>query len=467
MVLAQNNREPGKIVNARRKPNVNYRRQLIFVFLLLAFAASVVFDTRFIVSLDTLRTLVAAAIVACFGAIFLLARYPAEVIQPAILAAWPLHLFTICFLGLSWCFHDGSQLGSIIAYTIVGYATYLLVPFCLLLDRRLFDAFIKLIAVGSALLAIPCYIGALGIDNIAGMPLSNKYSYSQFSGIVASGGIFEHAEGHSLQMAIGLLCSYYALRRSGNFLYAVSLLMTVAGLVVSQGRGAIFGLVVAGAFCLLPELFRRSRPVFLGSLAFCLMFPFLIWPQLENVPGVASYLRLERGLSGREVAWVYALKLVEEKPWTGHGFETAGELSEQGKKELRTSGYSGAGTTFHNTFITKAVELGLVATFLYSLLYVVSLLRICAPVGDAFQQQLIRSLVVLTLTASIFRDYNVGGVRSTAILAAVFLGLANLWPLVPEFERAGRDVEDNQLPQMKTSQTPANRLVSSLGQRGS
>ncbi len=259
----------------------------------------------------------------------------------------------------------------------------------------------------------------------------------------------------------------YALRKTGNLFYAVCLLMVFAGLVVSQGRGAIFGVVIAGAFCLLPELFRRSRPVFLGSLAFCLVFPFLIWPQLANIPGVSDYLRLERGLSGRDVAWLYAFSLVEEKPWTGHGFETSGELSEQGRKLLRKSGYSGAGTTFHNTFITKAVELGMIAAFIYTLLYIVPLIRICKPTDYVHEQQLVRSIIVLTLTASIFRDYNIGGVRSTAMMVAVFWGLANLWPLAAEFEQASQDAADNQALPEETTDPASGRLLRIPGQRGS
>jgi O-antigen ligase len=394
---------------------------------------------------------VAAAVVACFAAIFLLTRFPRPVIQPALLAAWPLHLFTICFLGEAWFFHDGARLGAIIAYTIVAYASFLLVPLCLLLDRRLFDAFVKIVAIGSALLAIPSFIGAMGVDSILGIPLSNKYSYSNFSGIIASGGIFEHAEGHALQMAVGLMCCYYALRKTGKLYYGVCLAMVFGGLVVSQGRGAIFGVAIAVAFCLLPELFRRSRPVFLGSLALCLVFPFLILPQLANVPGVSGYLRLERGLSGRDVAWEYAFSLIEEEPWTGHGFGTSGELSEQSRELLRKSGYAGAGTTFHNTFITKAVELGMVVAFIYTLLYIVPLIRICKPTTYINEQQLVRSIVVVTLTASIFRDYNIGGVRSTSMMVAIFWGLANFWPLAAEFEQASQDAADNQaLPEETT-----------------
>lgn len=425
-----------------------FRRELLFLCLLMAFAASVLYDTLFIIPLNTMRSVVAVAVFACFGAAFLLARYPGRIVQPVLVAAWPLHLFTICLLGVSWCVHEGAESGTIIAYTIVAYATYLVLPLCLLLDRRLFEAFVKMVAIAGALLAIPSFIGALGIDSILGIPLSNKYAYSSFSGIIASGGIFEHGEGHALQMAVSVFCCFYAMRKSGNILlYGSCLMMVLAGLVISQGRGPLFGMVIAGAFCLLPELFRRSAPLFVGILAVCLLLPFLIWPQLSRIPGVSDYLRMERGLSGRDVAWQYAGSLVEEKPWTGHGFGTSGDLSAQGRKLLRRSGYSGAGTTFHNTFITKAVELGIPAAIVYTLLYLVPLVRICRPTSCVLEQQLVRNIIIMSLTASLFRDYNIGGVRSTAVMVAVFLGLANLWTATGGFDSTPKNsAGDEALP---------------------
>ena len=415
---------------------LNYRRQLVLACLAAIFAAGVLYDTRFIVPLETLMALVALGVVGCFGVIVLLTRYPRSVIQSAVLAAWPLHLYTIAFVTVSWVYHGGGQKSTLIAYTIVAYAAWLVIPVGLLMERRLFDGFMKILAIGCALLALPCYVGAVGIDSLAGFPLSNKYSYSNFSGIVASGGIFEHAEGHALQMAIGLFCCLYAWRRSGQLLYGICTVMVLAGLIVSQGRGAIFGVAIATSFYFLPQVFTRSRLIFISSIAFCLMFPFLIWPQLAKIPGVADYLRLERGLSGRDAAWLYAIELVQDEPWTGYGFGSSGDLSEDARKELRKSGYSGAGTTFHNTFITKAVEMGMPVTVIYCLMYLVPLMRICKPNGDPAQQQLVRSIIVVALTASIFRDYNIGGIRSTSILVAVFLGLANLWPFATEFARA-------------------------------
>ncbi len=366
-------------------------------------------------------------------------KYPTQVIQPVVLAAWPLHLFTLCLVGICVAFHHGDRLGEIVAYTVVAYASYVVLPLLFVLDRRIFEAFVKMVAIVSALPALPAFVGAMHVDSIFGVELSNKPSYASFSGIIASGGVFEHPEGQALQMAVGLFCCFYGMRKTGGLLYLMCFLLTLAGLVVSQGRGAIFGVLVASLFCLLPELFRRSRPVFFGSLALCLVFPFLILPQLGEIPGVKDYLRLERGLSGREVAWRYAFTLIEEKPWTGHGFGSSGELSKAGENRLSISGYSGAGTTFHNTFITKAVELGIIATAVYMLLYILPLFRICEPTCFRYEQEVVRSILILTLTASLFRDYNIGGVRSTSILVAVFLGLANLWPLVVDWQPTAHD----------------------------
>jgi hypothetical protein len=93
----------------------------------------------------------------------------------------------------------------------------------------------------------------------------------------------------------------------------------------------------------------------------------------------------------------------------------------------------------------------MVVAFIYALLYVVPLIRICKPTNYVREQQLVRSIIVLTLTASLFRDYNIGGVRSTAMMVGVFWGLANLWPLAAEFEQASKNAADHHaLPEETT-----------------
>lgn len=411
------------------------RKTLIFLCIAAAFGASILYDTVFAVySASRLRPLLAAGMLASLGVAFLLENYPLRVIKPWIVATWPLHVFTVFFIYLDLTFHGRASFGQVIAYTLVAYATYAVLPLLLVLDRRLFHAFVRLIAVLSALLAIPSYFGAMGFTSVLGIPLSGKPFYARFSGIVASGGVFEHGEGHALQMAAGMLCCIYLVFKPGGNTLARSgffccFCLSAAGLVISQGRAAILGIAIAVAFSLLPELFRRSRPLFFGSLALTLVFPFGILPQLSAIPRVGRYLRLESGLSGREDAWEYAQTLVREKPWTGHGFLASSRLTELNEKNLgKDSGYKGAGTTFHNTFVTKAVDLGLVATFLYSLLYVIPLSRICAPSEFPWEQHLVRTMILLTLTTAIFRDYNIGGVRSTTVMGTVFLGMASLWP---------------------------------------
>jgi O-antigen ligase len=396
-----------------------------------AYCASVVYDTIRVKSDPTLATPVALVVVASLAAAFILQKYPVRVIPPFLLDIWPLHLFTLSFFAVCFVFHGGVHMGQVIIYTILAYATYALLPLLITLDARLFGAFVRLISILSACLAIPSMFGAMGYNNLAGIPLRIKQHYAALSGIIASGGVFEHPEGHALQMGLGLLCSLYLISKCGRIGYYLCFLLALIGLVISQGRAAMLGMVIALAFRFLPELFHRSRLIFVGSLVTFLIIPFVLWTQMAALPGVSGYLRLQRGLSGRDVAWRYAMELIKEEPWIGHGFLSSSELTESHRVELRKSGFSGVGTTFHNTFITRAVELGLVTTFFYSLLYVVPFVRICRPSQYPDEQHLVRAIILLTLTTCLFRDYNVGGVRSTALTGAVFLGLANLWHFVP------------------------------------
>jgi len=334
-------------------------------------------------------------------------------------------------------FHGGSRLSQVIAYTYFAYMTYLIVPLILRLDLPMWRAFLRLVAVVSALMAIPSYFGAIGYQSLGGILLRVKPSYAEFSGIIASAGLFEHAEGHALQMGMGMLCSIYLLQYSGGVLYLICLMMTTAGLIISQGRAAIYGMGIVVAFRLLPAVFHRSRLAFFSTLFILLTFPFVILPQLGKLPGLSGYLRIERGLSGREEAWEFAFYAIRQKPQTGHGFMASAVLTENEQKTLRKSGFSGAGTTFHNTFISKAVDLGLIAAALYSFLYIVPLSRLCAGSTQPGELALLRDMLLLVVTTSIFRDYNIGGVRSTVLIGAIFLGLASLWWVGDTRERAG------------------------------
>ena len=439
--------------------DIPHRRLILFFCLASAYLASVVYDTVRVKSDPSLSTPVALVVIASLAAAFALQKYPVRVIWPFVLDTWPLHLFTSGFFAVCFVFHGGARLGQVVVYTIVAYATYAVLPLLLTLDKRLFSAFVALIAVLSAVLAIPSVFGAMGYDNLVGIPLRVKHHYAALSGIIASGGVFEHPEGHALQMGCGILCSLYLFRKSRHIVFFLCFLLAMMGLVISQGRAAMLGVMIALSFRFLPELFHRSRVVFVGSVVTFLVVPFFLWSQMATLPGVSGYLRLQRGLSGRDVAWGYAATLIQEKPWVGHGFLSSSELTESHRDELRKSGFSGVGTTFHNTFITRTVELGLIVTFLYSLLYVVPFWRICQPTQYPDEQNLVRAIILLVLTTCLFRDYNVGGVRSTALTGAVFLGLANLWHFVPFWGKVESptesQVEQEDLPLAKHALTPS------------
>lgn len=418
----------------------------VFLLLALVLFAGVTYDTMLVKQSDQLRFLTALILVSCLAGALLLQEYPERALRMAFVRAWPLHLFTISFFSVCLAFHGGFRLEQVLVYTIFAYALFMLVPLLLVLNPGIMSSFFNWVAILSAIMAIPALFGAAGIETILGIPLRVKPSYRFFSGIIATGGFFEHPEGLAFQMAIGLFCSLYGLRSGRKSVFFPCLLLTLAGLIVSQGRAAIMGVAIAFAFRFLPELFRRSRTVFLGTLLFLTLFPFVIWSQLAVFPGVSGYFRLERGLSGRDVAWGYAFLLIEQRPWVGYGFMASTNLTEVEDKWLRSLGFSGGGSTFHNTFISKAVDLGLIATFCYSLIYLVPLLRTSRIWHPRHEQELVRSVILLTLVTGLFRDYNIGGIRSTSMLGAMFLGLTNVWPLLSDYGRKERVKSEFDLP---------------------
>jgi O-antigen ligase len=405
----------------------SHRRTLTFLMLTSILVASMTYDTVLLQIDERWQRALAGVMAVSFAIILLLQRYSVPALSQAFMAVWPLHLYSLAFLGVIVGFHGGSRLMDVLAYTYFAYASYLFVPMILRLDRTLLRMFVESVAVASALMAVPSFFGAVGFQSLGGIPLRVKPTYAEFSGIIASGGFFEHAEGHALQMGFGILCSVYLLQYAGGVLGLLCLVLTTAGLIVSQGRAAIYGLGIAAVYHFLPAVFRHSRPIFFGTLIVLLTFPFLIWPQLGKLPGISSYLRIERGLSGRGEAWDYAIYAIGQRPRTGYGFMASAVLTESEQRTLRRAGFSGTGTTFHNTFISKAVDLGVFVAFLYCLLYFVPLCRVCAKSPNRLELALIRSVLLLVLTASIYRDYNIGGVRSTVIIGAIFLGLACVW----------------------------------------
>ena len=111
---------------------IPYRRDLTLIMLTLIFVAGVGYDTLAIQPHNRARLLLVACVAAGFAVLFLLQRYPRDVVQPVFLAAWPMHLYTIAFVGVCVVFHNGNRLDQVLVYTALAYAAYVLIPliFC-------------------------------------------------------------------------------------------------------------------------------------------------------------------------------------------------------------------------------------------------------------------------------------------------------------------------------------------------
>ncbi len=391
------------------------------------------YTTYFAHSLESGRDLLALLVIAILALITLIVGSQPQdrrVTMGALINNWPLHAYSLAAVAITILVHPDRLSFQLIAYVIVAYATYLAVPLTFIRHPALLFHWARIIAITSAAFAIPSYAGALGLDSFIGLPIYTKTAYAGFTGVAASAGIMEHLNPFAAQMGVGTLCAWYVYRKTNAALYLVLFVLIVGALVISQGRGAWLGSLAALGACLAPRFVREKSSILLAYGIGAAALPFLLVGTLQAAPIVGDALRLSAGLSGREGGWLFALLQISQEPWVGHGFQAAGETTTAYAESLDQIGFHAAGASFHNTFLTKAVEFGLPIAAVYLLLFLRPIIQIAGRTRWPSERALVRSMCLLALTASLYVDINVGGVRSIAIFNAAFLGLANLWPVL-------------------------------------
>ena len=132
----------------------SYRRTLTFVLLTASLAASIAYDTVLLQIYEPVQQGLAGLMALCFAAVLLLQRYPTKSLSESLTLAWPLHVYSIAFLGVCIGFHGGARLSQVVAYTYFAYVTYLLIPFILRRDQELLGVFITAVAILSAGMSI-------------------------------------------------------------------------------------------------------------------------------------------------------------------------------------------------------------------------------------------------------------------------------------------------------------------------
>jgi len=194
-------------------------------------------------------------------------------------------------------------------------------------------------------------------------------------------GTFYHPNllGIYLSMIFPLSVSMALISKKRIMLY-VNIVMSVmifGGIFCSASRAAIFTLI-STSLLFIVCYFKKLKPaLMLFVLIICALF------LITKVPNFSEYMRIEKGLSGRETTWKNAVVLIKQRPFMGWGLGTIQKnLIQQfgfsipddldiAINEIDNSGTLDflVGFNAHNVFLNYAVEMGIAAAFIIFYLY--------------------------------------------------------------------------------------------------
>jgi len=321
-----------------------------------------------------------------------------------------------------------TSLINLLAYLIVSFSAYIIIPFYLIGNNLIRDKVFKIIVSLTVLISFSVIWSSIS-SNFFGIPVSVKSGYSSF-GIVSSGGILSHPLTAGTQIVLGIGISYYLYNKNRNLIYIAIIVFLLAALITTQARGAIFSLIMGILYFSLPKTVSRYGIAIMITIPVFILLTFtIIVPYLAKIDLINNYLRLQSNIfSYRDILWAYGIKLIINSPLIGYGFlQSSNQLAKSGLLDNIPS--LSAGAPFHSTFIDNAVDSGLLATSIYILLFIIPIIRSRKYLPSGEQPKLIAAICFGVLISAIFINYNIGGVRSVSITIAILLGFAN-WSIL-------------------------------------
>ncbi|MGE4303765.1 MAG: O-antigen ligase family protein [Novosphingobium sp.] len=339
-------------------------------------------------------------------------------------------LFFVLWLCNEFLLHRTSSVALITVYAVGAFLTAVVLPQTFFERRGYFNFFIWCVIFVGAVVGATGILGSLGLNSLFGLPMFNKYGYARYASFPASSGILDYPETLGAQMALSFICALYMMVRSKPTpLLVLSTLLIAGGLITSQGRAAILGALVGIGAVVFAMRSRIPAAALVAIVVLLVLSPIYALNLISLLPGAGSYLRAETGLSGREGVWNFALFYIGEHPLRGYGFQSSNMYTAMHGDFLRRHGFPAAGASFHNTFLTRAFENGILVSGAYIGVLLTALYRAGGLVRRSQEAALTFAMLVVVISISTFRDINIGGMRQIVIYSAVFIGAALQLPV--------------------------------------
>ncbi len=344
---------------------------------------------------------------------------------PVIVAYFVVAVFFLLWISNEFLLHRNSSVALIAVYATGAFLTSIVIPQTFFECRGYFYHFLWSVTVVAAIIGATGIIGSLGLDSLFGLPIFNKYGYARYAAFPASSGILDFPETLGAQMALSLMCALYlGVKAKPTPFLIICIFLIVGGMIASQGRAAILGALVGIGAVVFALRSRVPAFVLVAIVVFLVLSPIYALNLISLLPGADSFLRAETGLSGREGVWRFALFYIGEHPLRGYGLGSSNMYTAMHGDFLRRHGFPVAGASFHNTFLTRAFENGVLASVAYVIVLLTAFYRAASLVRKSKEAALTFAVLSVVLSISTFRDINIGGMRQIVILSAVFVGIA-------------------------------------------
>jgi exopolysaccharide production protein ExoQ len=203
---------------------------------------------------------------------------------------------------------------------------------------------------------------AFGVQ-IASMGLVAIHHPSAFNDAGEAKGLYLHKNALSMHACLLYLTSIILFAAGWRrWLSAAGIVLALTSLLLSRsGTGMLMVVLISGIFgiCLLTARGRQVPPFIAGIVlaCFCAAIAVVSLSSFDIVGGVLNSLGKDSTLTGRTVLWDEAIRLFEERPWLGLGYNSYWNSPECASLSINVGGWLGS---FHNIYLDRLVDVGAV-----------------------------------------------------------------------------------------------------------
>lgn len=304
-------------------------------------------------------------------------------------------------------------------YVIIGAISYFI--FAAAVANALFRSilwFFITIGVLSSIIAI--YVAISGTKDFFIWEIQ-QISYYRAFGVYFSSSLFYTANRFAFVAFWGCVGSLYFFSQGKHrFFYIICLIICVVGILLSWSRALYIGLFLSGLFWMLINIRPQYRFWVAAGIAVIAVISISVLLSIESV----SAMMFSQGWARRNEIWPAAIQAISYHPWSGYGISSGDAV-----KELLYQ-YTGELDAVHSTPLSLAFRSGIPTALLWFIVFSISFVRLMYSNLNQADKSVIVMGLVGTFVACMFTDYSIGGAGYGSLVSTIFLGLANITPLL-------------------------------------